>query len=76
MVDSGVEEVGQLLDQVVRVVLQTVVLCGHDQIFRIDVLRVKLLDPIDYDAGLLQQELLLLLLLSLRLKLHVHALFS
>ena len=76
MFDCIIKELWQRFHQVVRVVMQRLKLFWHEEILRIDILRVKLCDPLDDIALLLQKELIFLLSFSLTLVLCYNELFD
>ena len=62
MVDSGIKEVRQGAHERFREFVQVVQFFGHMQVFRVDILRVELLHPINNITSLLEQKLEFLLL--------------
>ena len=76
MLDSVVQEVGQLFDKLMRIVVQSVQILRQNQISGVHILRVEFIDPFSDTARLLEQELLPLLFGRLVLRLHRYALLD
>lgn len=76
MLDSVVQEVGQLFDKLMRIVVQSVQILRQNQISGVHILRVEFIDPFSDTARLLEQELLPLLFGRLVLRLHRYALLE
>ena len=62
MIDSCIQEVRQGAHKRFREFVQVVQFFGHMQVFRVDILRVELLHPINDITSLLEQKLEFLLL--------------
>ena len=76
MFDCIIKELWQRFHQVIREVMQGLKLFWHEEILRIDILRVKLCYPLDDIPLLLKKELIFLLSFSLTLVLCYNELFD